>query len=529
MNKSILRTSFFITLCFTCVSVPALAAETTNPFIGRWALTIPSGGAGWLGVEQVDGELKASILWGGGSVVPVTRAKMDGDALKLERDYKIRRRDDKGKVIETIPLTETIIARVSDDTLSLIQIRLLSNRGGVGRSEFTGKRIPPLPPRPDLSKVKYSEPIVLFNGANLDGWMLTNPGQTNGWSVKDGILVNNPVQQKGKRRISYGNLRTVAEFRDFNLKLEVNVPKGGNSGIYLRGIYEIQVSDSYGKKLDSHNMGGVYSRIKPVVNVEKPAGQWQTMDVTLLDRHVTVVLNDKVIIDNEPLLGCTGGALWSDEFKPGPIYLQGDHSAVSYRNIVLTPIIKDEDNQQKVTFKEKFDGALDGGWTWLRENPQSWRLRQGALEIRVEPGLAHNVKNALVRKAPDRSRGKYAIDVTVTNKAKPVQQYEQAGITWYNNGKPVFKLVKELVDGELMIIPGRKPVSNKTVQLRLIVTKGNFIAQFRPNAEGKFQTAAAGTLPAPGDDQVSIQCYNGPANAKHWIRFDDFRILELHE
>jgi hypothetical protein len=87
-------------------------------------------------------------------------------------------------------------------------------------------------------------------------------------------------------------------------------------------------------------MGGIYSRITPVVAAEKPAGQWQTMGITLLDRHVTVVLNGKTIIDNQPLLGCTGGALWSDEFKPGPIYLQGDHTGISYRNIVIKRIIK---------------------------------------------------------------------------------------------------------------------------------------------------------------------------------------------
>ena len=95
--------------------------------------------------------------------------------------------------------------------------------------------------------------------------------------------------------------------------------------------------------------------------------------------------------------------------------------------------------------------------------------------------------------------------------------------------KPVFKLVKELVNGELMIIPGRKPMTSKTVQLRLIITKDNYVAQFRPNARGKFQTAATGKLPAPADDQVSIQCYNGPPNAEHWIRFDDFRIMKLPE
>ncbi len=338
MNKNILCILILFVLLTTCVSV--WAAQTANPYIGRWALTIPSGGAGWLSVTQEDGYLDASILWGGGSVVPVASVYMDGDTLYVTRIRKVERKDAEGEVTRTHTFTETIIAKVSGDILQLTQIRPRSNGKGVERSEFTGKRIPPLPPKPDLSKVKYGKPIVLFNGTNLDGWKLTNPRQTNGWSVDDGVLINRPVRQKGKRRISYGNLRTIAEFEDFNLKLEVNVPKRGNSGIYLRGIYEIQVSDSYGRDLDSHNMGAIYSRITPIVNAEKPAGQWQTMNITLVDRHVTIELNGTVIIDNEPLLGCTGGALWSDEFRPGPIYLQGDHTAVNYRNIVLTPVIK---------------------------------------------------------------------------------------------------------------------------------------------------------------------------------------------
>jgi len=102
----------------------------------------------------------------------------------------------------------------------------------------------------------------------------------------------------------------------------------------------VQVCDSYGKPLDSHNMGGLYSRITPTVSAEKAPGEWQTMDLTLVNRHVTVILNGQTIIDNEPLLGCTGGAMWSDEFKPGPIYLQGDHTGVKYRNIVLKPVVK---------------------------------------------------------------------------------------------------------------------------------------------------------------------------------------------
>jgi hypothetical protein len=118
------------------------------------------------------------------------------------------------------------------------------------------------------------------------------------------------------------------------------VPEKNNSGIYLRGIYEIQVFDSFGKALDSHHMGALYSRITPSVAAEKPASQWQTLDITLVDRHLTVVLNGTTIIANQPIKGCTGGALWSDEFRPGPIFLQGDHGSVSYRKVVLRPVVK---------------------------------------------------------------------------------------------------------------------------------------------------------------------------------------------
>ncbi len=338
MKRSICHLVACLYLCIPCVSVHAI--ENLDPYIGRWALTIPGGAAGWLGVVEQNGQPVAQILWGGGSVVPVDRARMDGDSLRLERDQKVQRRDATGKVTESYVLTETIVAKVSGDTLSLTHIRPNRDGNGESRSEFVGKRIPPLPPKPDLSKIKYGTPIVLFDGKSLDGWKLTNPNQANGWSVEDGILVNRPTRGEGRRRISYGNLRTEAQFEDFNLKLEVNVLPKGNSGVYLRGIYEVQVSDSYGERLDSHNMGAIYSRLTPVVSAEKPAGQWQTMNITLVDRHVTVELNGKVIIDNEPLLGCTGGALWSDELKPGPIYLQGDHTAISYRNIVLTPVLK---------------------------------------------------------------------------------------------------------------------------------------------------------------------------------------------
>jgi hypothetical protein len=339
MNKNLktLRSSFLIA---AFAGVTALTASDAGPFLGRWALTIPGGGAGWLGVTQEKGYYDASILWGGGSVVPVSSVFFNDNQMWVMRVREVQRKDATGKVVRRHQFTEALIATVDGDQLRLGRFNPRDNGEGLVTEEFTGKRIADLPAKPDLAKVKFGAPITLFDGKSLAGWRLTDAGAVSGWSVKDGVLVNNPVQEDGKPHKNYGNLRTEKEFEDFNLKLEVKVEKDNNSGIYLRGIYEVQVADTYGRGLDSHNMGGVYSRITPTVSAEKPAGEWQTYDITLVDRHVTGGLNGKKIIDNQPLLGCTGGALWSDEFRPGPIYLQGDHTGVNYRNIVLTPAVK---------------------------------------------------------------------------------------------------------------------------------------------------------------------------------------------
>lgn len=313
---------------------PCSSAESANPFAGHWALTIPGGAAGWLGVSESQGKLSASLLWGGGSVVPVAEAKIEGDTLVLTR--RSGRRGDSGAAATT----ETITAKVEGDQLKLTTFKSRSGQAEFDKAEFTGQRTPSLPPAPDLSKVKFGKAIQLFNGRDLEGWKLTNPRAANGWSVQDGVLVNAPVQTEGQPRRAFGNLRTEQEFEDFHLSLEVMVPPRGNSGIYLRGIYEIQVADTHGRPVDSHNMGGVYSRITPRVAAEKPAGEWQTMDITLVNRHVTVILNGKTIIDNQPVAGCTGGALWSDPFRPGPLYLQGDHTSASFRNMILKPVVK---------------------------------------------------------------------------------------------------------------------------------------------------------------------------------------------
>jgi hypothetical protein len=315
----------------------ALAADNAQPFLGRWALTIPGGGPGWLGVEETDGVLKGGILWGGGSVVPVNAVAVDGDKLIVTRLHESRQKDATGKTVKKVT-TETITATVTGDQMNLTTRRTREDGTAEGKPEdFKGKRIPPVPSAPELSQVKFGDPIKLFNGTDLTGWK--DMGGPSGWSAQDGLLVNEAKQEPGQHK-SYANIRTEREFEDFNLTLEFRVPKGGNSGIYLRGIYEVQVADSFGQKPDSHNVGGVYSRITPTAMPAKPAGEWQSFDITLLDRHVTVILNGQKIIDNKPLLGCTGGALWSDEFRPGPIYLQGDHTSVDYRNIVIRPVVK---------------------------------------------------------------------------------------------------------------------------------------------------------------------------------------------
>ncbi len=322
MNR-ILTTSVLFALSFTGLT------QAESVFTGRWALTLPGGGAGWLGVEEKEGAFSSSILWGGGSVVPTQATRVEGDTLLVTREQKNK----EGKV--TI---ETITAKAEGDALKLTTTKKNAEGKEVGKlAEFTGKRIPAIPAKPDLAQVKYGAPIALLNGKDLTGWKLMNPKADNGWSVVDGVLQNRVVKAKDKH---FGNLRTEAEFEDFNLKTEVRTQEGSNSGIYLRGIYEVQVMESFGKPLDSHHMGALYSRITPSVNAEKPIGEWQTLDITLVDRHLTVILNGKTIIDNQPVLGCTGGAMSSDEFKPGPIYLQGDHTNVDYRHMVLTPVVK---------------------------------------------------------------------------------------------------------------------------------------------------------------------------------------------
>jgi hypothetical protein len=202
-------------------------------------------------------------------------------------------------------------------------------------------------------------------------------------------------------------------------------------------------------------------------------------------------------------------------------------SAMLAFSVVLGTAVLLSAAEPQVAFEDPLHGKPATGWSWLRENPAAWRSTAAGLEIRVEPGLAHNVKNALLRAAPDRGTGKYAVEVAITFTTPPSNQFEQAGITWYQQGKPVFKLVHEHIDGKDYIIPGKVPAPEKTVRLRLVVSKDKYTAEFQAGAQGEYKTAAAGNLPPGPAEQISIQCYNGLADAQHWIRFEGFRVTPV--
>lgn len=315
------------------------AAEPSSPFIGNWALKMPNGSAGWLTLSQSEGAWHGE-LWTVGGGKRLSKITVGGSTLQFVRRHRVGDPEFDGGPPTGKPVNTNYTATAKGDVIKLVMRRPLAD-GKIEELPFSGKRTPPLPPKPDLSKVGFGEPIELFNGRNLDGWTLTNPKQINGWKAINGELVNTTKKLDFSPYSRYGNLRTKQEFMDFNLKIEFKVPPGGNSGIYLRGVYEAQVLDRDSKMQGIQGVGAIFGRIKPTENAGKLGGEWNSYDITLVDRHVTVILNGKKVIDNEPIAGCTNGALHADETIPGPLYLQGDHTAVSYRNIVLRPVVKD--------------------------------------------------------------------------------------------------------------------------------------------------------------------------------------------
>ena len=182
---------------------------------------------------------------------------------------------------------------------------------------------------PSLQRSKkpvWAAPIKLFNGKDLKGWHTEGENQ---WVVEAGVL---------KSPKSGSNLLSDQSFTDFKMHIEFRYPKGSNSGIYLRGRYEVQVADGKGLEPWDDQFSGIYGFLSPNEMVAKDAGEWQTFDITLIGRRVTVVANGVTVINDQVIPGITGGARDSKEGEPGPFMIQGDHGPIEYRNIVVTPV-----------------------------------------------------------------------------------------------------------------------------------------------------------------------------------------------
>jgi len=286
---------------FFLILITALA-QKGNPFLGRWDFNTGAARANWLGVSEKDGKTEVWFQPTGGNLYEVKNFKLEGSHLTLnlgEMTWELDAKDGKltGK-----------------------------QKRGANTIELTGVRAPAL----KRSEPKaWTNPEPLFNGKNLDGWEpIGNPANSH-WAVKDGLLVNE----------AHGaNLKTTRTFDDFKVHYEVNCPDDGNSGFYLRGRYEVQIEyEPLTSNPVERRIGSIYGRITPKPELPRTPGQWETFDVTLVGRTVTVVRNGVTIIDHQEIEGITGGALDANEGEPGPFYIQGDHTGgLKFRNITVS-------------------------------------------------------------------------------------------------------------------------------------------------------------------------------------------------
>jgi hypothetical protein len=185
---------------------------------------------------------------------------------------------------------------------------------------WVGRRAPALQRE---GEPEWGAPITLFDGVDLKGWHALGANQ---WVAESGSL---------RSPHSGSNIVTDGSFTDFQLHIEFRYPAGSNSGVYLRGRYELQIEDTGGTEPPNNQLGAIYGFLSPNEQAGKKAGEWQSYDITLVGRLVTVVFNGKTVICNQEIPGITGGALDSREGEPGPIYLQGDHGPIEFRNIVI--------------------------------------------------------------------------------------------------------------------------------------------------------------------------------------------------
>ncbi len=312
-----------IFLAAGAVVVPAFAQGSSKPFLGRWDFTVTNGTRTWpqwMELTEKEGKLDGRIQPQGGAVRPIAGAKIEGGHLIITVTAAAERNG------RTIPETDWDLT-AEGDKLTGVQ-----KQGDNANTKLEGVRAPELKrPMPKA----WTDPKPLFNGKDLTGWEAASNPANNHWAAKDGELVN---EQKGS------NIRTTDKFQDFKLHIEVNCPNVApdgkqqlcNSGIYLRGRDEIQVGSEGGTQ-PSHEMGSLYGFIPAKGDLPLGAGEWQTFDITLVNRTLTVVRNGVKIHDNVEIPGITGGAMDSHEAEPGPFVLQGDHDpGMRYRNITIS-------------------------------------------------------------------------------------------------------------------------------------------------------------------------------------------------
>lgn len=296
------------------IVAPLSGQEPQDPVTGRWDLTFKADDGhtfpSWLEI-RISGNTThvGQVVGRVGSARPISQIDYANDTIRF-----------------SVPLQW----EQGDRPLSFEAVRTDSSLSG-WMVDGTGARLPFTAVRaPTLQRAgtpQWAAPVTLFDGADLAGWQPQGNGESS-WKAIGGVLANTKAG---------ANIATRGNYGDFKLHVEFRYPAEGNSGIYLRGRYEVQIEDSYGQETSSHRLGGVYGFLIPNENAAKPAGEWQSYDITLIGRRVTIVLNGHQVICDQPIPGITGGALDSNEGAPGPILLQGDHGPVEYRNVVLTP------------------------------------------------------------------------------------------------------------------------------------------------------------------------------------------------
>jgi hypothetical protein len=307
-----MRATFLLAFLLSAGLIGRAQGDTTA-LLGRWDITVHAPGRdfpSWLEVYRSGSRFMVGrFVGGGGSARPISRVNLvDGKmsfSIPPQWESEDRNLDVEG--------------RMQGDSL----VGMMVTPGGE-TFNWVGYRAPALKRQ---GEPVWGKPIALFNGKDLSGWHAT--GKTNQWVAEDGIL---------RSPHAGSNIVTDQKFTDFKLHIEFRYPKGSNSGVYLRGRYEVQIEDEEGGVEPPNDViSGVYGFLPPVEQVSKGPGVWQTYDITLVGRVVTIVFNGKTVICRSEIPGITGGALDSHEGEAGPIYLQGDHRAIEYRNIVLTP------------------------------------------------------------------------------------------------------------------------------------------------------------------------------------------------